>query len=408
MTKKLHIFLLLFSMFLLGCVTDESPSLTVDSEQVEAGEQEQIDDHNNNERTETNNQGDKSKQEQKPSESLNDLTVHYIDANQGDATLFQYDNYTILYDAGDWKDTNVIDYLQTMSIDYIDLIIISHPHADHIGQLDKIMNSIAVGEVWMTENSANTKVFQRAVNAILESDADFYNPRVGELFDIGAMELTVLHPETLTGGLNEDSLSIHFSYGDLSFLFTGDAYKNEELMMLERDLPIEADFLQLGHHGSNTSSHPSFINAVNPSYAIYSAGVNNQYGHPHAEVINYFSGTNIELLGTDTHGTIKVNTDGKNFEIETEKDGEITHQQNDQQNGDNNNSVTKSDTHEDCIDINESSIDELKAIIHIGDSRAEELISYRPYNNIDELTKIHGIGDARLTDIKEQGLACIN
>lgn len=405
MTKKLHILLLLFTMFLLGCVTDESPSSTVDSEQVGAGEQEQIDDRNNNESTETNNQGDKSKQEQKPSESLNDLTVHYIDANQGDATLFQYDNYMILYDAGDWKDTNVLDYLQTMQIENIDLIIISHPHADHIGQLDKIMNSIAVGEVWMTENSANTKVFQRAVNAILESDADFYNPGVGEVFDIGAMELTVLHPETLTGGLNEDSLSVHFSYGDLSFLFTGDAYKNEELMMLDRDLPIEADFLQLGHHGSNTSSHPSFIDAVNPSYAIYSAGVNNQYGHPHAEVINYFSGTNIELLGTDTHGTIKVNTDGKNFEIETEKDGEITHQQNDQQNGDNNKSVTN---HEDCININESSINELKAIIHIGDSRAEELMSYRPYNNIDELTKVHGIGDARLADIKEQGLACIN
>src|SRR5699024_5171551 len=151
----------------------------------------------------------------------------------------------------------------------------------------------------------------QAVEAIMASDADFYEPQVGEIFDVGSMELLVLHPESLTGGLNEDSLSIRFTYGDVSFVFTGDAYKNEDLMMLKRGLPLKADFLQLGHHGSSTSSDPTFIEAVDPNYAIYSAGLDNQYGHPHVEIVDYFKKTDITLLGTDIHGTIKVTTDGK-------------------------------------------------------------------------------------------------
>lgn len=273
------------SVLFIGCNPPENNHPQVDHEKVSANDDLQDIDQNVSSESVSNN-----------SEELPDLTVHYINADQGDATLFQYDDYTILYDAGDWKNNHVVNYLHDSDVQKIDLIIISHPHADHLGQLDKIMDSFSVGEVWMTENVANTKVFQRAINAILQSEADFYEPEAGEAFDIGSMELHILHPHVLTGGLNEDSLSVHFTYGNIAFLFTGDAYKNEELMMIKSGYPLEADFLQLGHHGSNTSSHPDFIQAVNPTYAIYSAGHNNQYGHPHKEVTSYLFDKGINLL----------------------------------------------------------------------------------------------------------------
>src|SRR5699024_5029307 len=142
-----------------------------------------------------------------------------------------------------------------------------------------------VGEVWMSGNSANTDLFQSAMKAILESETDYDEPRAGETYDIGPLEINVLHPGELSGGLNEDSLSLHFTYGNVSFLFTGDAYKEQERQIMVRTDDIEADFLQLGHHGSNTSSDPSFLERVNPTYAIYSAGAGNSYGHPHDEIV---------------------------------------------------------------------------------------------------------------------------
>lgn len=395
------IILLITTFFLISCSMDEVDSSNI-NDAIEKEEQKEQNDEIDEQKNYT-----EEKNEIEQNDSNNELTVHYIDANQGDATLFQYEDYTILYDTGDWKDKRVIDYLNQLKIDTIDLIIISHPHADHIGQLEQIIQSIDVDEVWMTENVANTKVFQGAIEAILNSDAEFYNPEAGETFDIGSMELLILHPETLTNHLNEDSLSVRFTYGDVSFVFTGDAYKNEEQMILNRDFSIEADFLQLGHHGSNTSSDPSFIEAVDPVYAIYSAGEDNQYGHPHAEVVNYFEKTDIKLLGTDVHGTITVTTDGKSFTVTTERDGSIVvPSHNERNNGTKEHGEAFYDG--DCIDINEATTEQLTEIIHIGSKRVEELVKNRPYATVDELTKINGIGDGRIADIKSEGLACVN
>lgn len=395
--KHLIIVLLLITSFLLGCSLEEDANKSNQQNETAFAEE-------SGEQNELHTKSDAKNDER----ILNELVVHYIDADQGDATLFQTDEYTILYDAGDWKNENVINYLHQLNINQLDLIIISHPHADHIGQLEKIINSFSVGEVWMTENVANTKVFQHAVQAIIDNEIDYYNPIAGETFDIGDIELTVLHPNNLTGGLNEDSLSVRFTYGDVSFIFTGDAYKQQEQMIIERGYSLEAQFLQLGHHGSNTSNDPSFIKAVNPAYAIYSAGQNNQYGHPHDEVVHYFQEKNITLLGTDVHGTIKVMTDGKEFQVETEKSGEITADTVENDKKQKQSEQLARSNRNDCIDINNASIDKIKNIIHIGDVRADELITKRPYHSLDELTKIKGIGESRLNDIKEQGLACIN
>ena len=419
MRQHIFYFLLLITL-LVGCTDDiqttqkkvDDPSVNVEDTQKDNATVKSLEDQQEE-------LGDKEEDqnERKNSESLESLTVHYLDVGQGDATLFAYsdgkESYNILYDVGDWKGNEVVPYLQQEKIQYIDLIIISHPHADHMGQLEQIINHFEVGEIWMSGNTANTKLFQTVMEAVLASNIDYDEPRAGEEFDIGSLELSVLHPGNLTGGLNEDSLSIRFTYGEVTFLFTGDAYEAQEQQMMQQTDDIQADFLQLGHHGSDTSSNPSFIDAVNPSYAIYSAGAGNSYGHPHESVVELFQKKGVTLYGTDVHGTIIVQTDGITYKVSTEKEGNIkpgpsaktinkVEESVEDKGSKNSNSKTI-----DCIDINHASKEELQQITQIGEVRAEQLIDLRPFSSVNELTKIKGIGDARLEEIKQQGKACV-
>ncbi|WP_226376836.1 helix-hairpin-helix domain-containing protein [Oceanobacillus halotolerans] len=291
----------------------------------------------------------------------------------------------------------------------IDLIINSHPDADHIGQLAEIVNNYEVGEVWLSGNESTSQTFQRALEAVLASDASYHEPRTGETFDIGPMQIDILHPGSISGKANEESIAAKFTYGDVSFVFTGDAEKSGEKQMMASGINVEADILQLGHHGSNTSSDPTFIDTVNPSIAIYSAGADNTYGHPHAEVISYLQDSGITVYGTDVHGTIVVETDGSEFSILTNKDGTISPESTGSSNNDS--SSTQSNDGESsidgCVNINEATVEELQEITHIGPARAEALVELRPFQSLDELTNINGIGPARIKDIKAEGIACI-
>ena len=256
---------------------------------------------------------------------LTELEVHYIDVGQSDATLLRFTDdkkiYHILYDAGDWNRSDLINYLKTYDITHIDLVIASHPHADHIGQLAQVMEHFTVDEVWASGNTSTSGTFVEAMEAISASDANYHEPRAGETYSIGPLTIDVIHPETLTGGLNEDSLSVRFSYGSISFLFTGDAYQSQEKQMIKRIGNLQSTILRLGHHGSNTSSSKEFIQAVQPEIAVYSAGENNTYGHPSKETVDLIKKEKIPLYGTDKDGTIVVTTDGKAYEIATKKDG---------------------------------------------------------------------------------------
>lgn len=333
------------------------------------------------------------------------LVVRYLDVGQADATIFHLNDadeeYVVLYDVGDWQGEEVVDYLHDQQIEAIDLIIVSHPHADHIGQLNPILEQFSVEEVWMTGNETDTNLFISTMETLLADDSINYNePELGDEYKIGPLHIEVLHPEPteLTGDLNEDSLSILATFGEVKFLFTGDAGVKTELEIIDNHQHIEAHFLQLGHHGSNTSSDASFIEAVNPAYAIYSAGKNNSYGHPSPEVVDLLKGKNIPLLGTDTDGTITVTTDGNDFEISAEK-GNISAVDERTQS---NNSPAKS-----CVDLNKATQAELETIIHINKERAAELIELRPFTALEQLTEVKGIGPKRLEDIEDENKACI-
>src|SRR5699024_3878580 len=159
----------------------------------------------------------------------------------------------------------------------IDLITISHPHADHIGQFPQIMDEFDVDGVWFLGNTASSYTYQQASEAVLESYADYYEHNAGYYCKKDSLTIKVLQVIELTGGLNEDFSSVRMEYGGVAFLFTGDAYKQAEKQMMQQTDHMQAQFLQLGHHGSNTSTDKQFIQEVQPEVAIYSAGTGNSY-----------------------------------------------------------------------------------------------------------------------------------
>jgi competence protein ComEC len=277
---KKHLMILLLSSLAIflssGCA--DAPAETTDERLVEQDESENVDIKEDNSPS-----GDVSKNEELIEENpvvddgpLSDMKVHYIDVGQSDSTLLQFSQegqeYNLLIDAGNWNSSNVINYLNSQKITHIDIAIGTHPDADHIGQLDKVIHNFDVGEVWLSGNTSTSKTFQRLLTAIDSSGTDYYEPRMGDEFQIGSLEVEILYPKAITGKSNEESISMRLTYGDINFVFTGDAETHNENEIVSSGININAEILQLGHHGSNTSTSPTFLKAVNPDIAIACVG----------------------------------------------------------------------------------------------------------------------------------------
>lgn len=356
------------------------------------------------------------------------LAVHFLDVGQGDATLLQGPDFTFLIDAGRHNANDVVPHLERLGVEELDLLIGTHPHADHIGQIDRVLARFPVGEVWMSGDAATTATYERILDALADSDAGYHEPRAGEVYDIGAATLQVIHPVELGGSLDDNSVSLRIVYGQVAFLFTGDAGTAAERAMIERGEPLQAQVLQLGHHGSRTSSGRPFLEAVAPQIAIWSASASNPFDHPHPEVVERLACLEITVYGTADHGTITVITEGTHIRLEVDLPngtrgpptpvpavcGEASHESGapdaDRESddvGDNWNGYAPGRCGPGQIDINAASLHALQEIIHIGPERAQMLMGLRPYTAVEDMKRIPGIGPASLEDIAAQGLACV-
>ncbi|MCM2675793.1 ComEC/Rec2 family competence protein [Alkalicoccobacillus plakortidis] len=248
-----------------------------------------------------------------------EAVVSYLDVGQGDSTLVQTSDATVLIDTGRHDRDVIFDHLDELGVDTLDLLIFTHPHADHIGNGDGIIEQYQPDEVWIDGNETTSQVFERLVDALLASDADVVEPMAGDTYTVGSLQFDIVNPgEELTGNLNNDSISFIMHYGDTSFLFTGDAERPSEQRIVDTGLPLQADIYHMGHHGSSTSSHDFFLEEVQPEVAIYSAGENNSYGHPGVDALSRVEAAGAEVYGTIDDGTITIRTDGTSFDIETE------------------------------------------------------------------------------------------
>jgi competence protein ComEC len=336
------------------------------------------------------------------------LTVHFIDVGQGNATLLAGPDFSILIDAGRQEGNEVVPYLQSVGVESLDLLVGTHPHADHIGQFPQVLSTFPVHEVWLSGDTNATLIFEQTLDAILASGAAYYEPRAGEVYGFGSATVEVLNPVRLTGELHEDSLVLRVIFGNVAFLFPGDAEAETEMAMIRQGRDLRSQILELGHHGSATSSSLEFLQVVQPEVAIYSVGQDNPYGHPASDVLDRLAGLGIAVYGTDQYGSIQVITDGQTYRIQSSQ-GEIASPSGSIQ------AVATPTlgpaTGEGCregqIDVNTASKEELDRIINIGPVRAAEMIRLRPFSSVDDLIRIRGIGPQRLDDIKAQGLACV-
>lgn len=322
--------------------------------------------------------------------------VHFIDVGQGDAILIQAAGKNILVDAGD-RNSVVVDYLLNLAIDTLNLVVSTHPHADHIGGLPDVLNSFTVLEIMDPGVVHTTRLFTNYLELIDRLDIPFTIGRAGMRRELDSLSYyKILHPvEPSDRHLNDASVVMWLVFNQIRVLLTGDMERRSEVEMLTRTPSLRSHVLKVAHHASRTSSTPAFLEAVSPDVAIVFVGEGNKYGFPHPETMRQLAAMNVMVFRTDLSGSIIMHTDGVEYYFETEAEGAIT--RSDMQHG----AIRR-------IDINTANLEELTMIIHIGPARAKDIINLRPFASIDELINIPGIDSRRLEDIRQQNYAFVN
>ena len=235
------------------------------------------------------------------------LTIHFIDVGQGDAILIQdAEGNAALIDGGN-EDSLALKYLQGLGVKKIDLMIATHPHSDHIGGLIQILNGMPVAKVITNGQMHTTPTYEQFLDAISGAKAVYGEVKRGDAITWGKISFKVLNPATNTGdNLNGNSIVLWFTYGQTSVLLMGDADAYAENSILSTGVTVKADILKVGHHGSRISSSIEFLEKVSPTLAVYSAGVENSFGHPAPQTIAKLKSLGAQVIGTDKNGTIII------------------------------------------------------------------------------------------------------
>lgn len=250
----------------------------------------------------------------------NQMTIHYIDVGQGDCILIQVNNKNLLIDSGPSSNRkSLLDYLENLNIKKLDYIIATHPHEDHIGNMDTIIRRYNIGSFYSPKVTHSSTTFENMISSLVDKNLkiNILNRGVTGINLGENTSVSVYSPlENLySDNLNDYSPIIKITFLNNSFLFTGDAEISTENTVLSQNENLKCDILKIGHHGSSTSTSPDFITAVNPSIAIISVGKNNPYGHPTPEIISLLNSLNIKTIRTDINGSIIAISDGSNIKI---------------------------------------------------------------------------------------------
>ena len=254
-----------------------------------------------------------------PSVVTGQLKIHYINVGQGDSILITQGNHNMLIDTGTNASTNsLMAYLDSQRIKKIDYLVLTHPHEDHIGGADAVINAIDISAIYMPKVTSTTKTFKDVIIAMKNKDLKATIPQPGTSFKLGDATCTILGPlNAQSDDLNTYSIVIKVTFGSNKFLFTGDAQASNEEAMIEKGYDLSADVLKIGHHGSKTSTSDGFLSAVSPKYAVISVGKGNDYGHPHEQVMSLLNSKEIKVFRTDENGTIICTSNGKDISFNT-------------------------------------------------------------------------------------------
>ncbi len=247
------------------------------------------------------------------------FAVHFIDVGQADATLVLCDGKAMLIDGGNVGDSSKIyTYLKKHEITHLDFVVGTHAHEDHIGGLAGALNYATVDKVYCPVTLYDSDAFRDFVKYVGNRNSKIIVPKVGDSFNLGSAKVEVLAVNT-SSDTNNSSIVLKIEYGETTFLFTGDAEREVEEYLLEREANLSSTVLKVGHHGSETSTSYVFLREIMPEYAVISVGEGNSYGHPTDDVLSRLRDADVKVFRTDLQGDIICMSDGKKVTFNVEK-----------------------------------------------------------------------------------------
>ncbi|WP_342544968.1 MBL fold metallo-hydrolase [Lysinibacillus sp. FSL K6-4013] len=256
------------------------------------------------------------KTEKIPVTAGHEMQVHFIDVGQGDSILIESPSgKTMLIDGGvKGAGQQIVSYLKELGINKLDIVVATHPDADHIGGLIPVLDNMTIEQFFDSGKVHTSQTFEEMLTRIDEKNIPYHVPKIGDDIEFDKdVNVKVLNANDQATDNNDASIVLKMTYGNVSFLLTGDAGVALEKEMLQYD--VKATVLKAGHHGSNTSSSEEFIQAVKPEVTILSYGEDNKYGHPHAEIVDRLQAIGSKIYATADLGTITVSTDGVNYAV---------------------------------------------------------------------------------------------
>ena len=271
-----------------------------------------------------------------------EMTVHFIDVGQADATLFVQDGHTMLFDAATKnRGDELVEYIQNLGIEYIDVLVLTHPHDDHMGGSAELLNNIEVGVVYgpdifnissldsigwynnMVDAVENIDLERNKGVADDEQTSIWHFPRndKGEFakFNIGAAVVEFYAPlEEEYSDLNDYSICAKVSFGTVDVFLTGDATDNVEEALIAEGYDLDVEIFQASHHGSDTGNSREFLEAMSPECIVISCGMKNRHNHPVKSVVELYQEMELPVYRTDESGNIIMTTDGTQYSFDKE------------------------------------------------------------------------------------------
>jgi competence protein ComEC len=250
-----------------------------------------------------------------------------LDIGQGDSILIiTPEKKVVLVDAGIVKaGDKVIETLEKYGISQIDLMVATHPHADHIGGMPKVLKAVSVKAFLDSGQEHPTATYEKLLTTVKEEIGKLTIARAGQNFELDSgVKIKILGPskpllEKVSGSIeNANSVIMMLSYGDFRMLFTGDSEDETEERLLEKNFDLKAQVLKVAHHGSQYASSDEFLEKVSPEVALISCGEDNNYGHPSPPTLEKFKKAKVKVYRTDLQGEVTVISDGKNYQVKTD------------------------------------------------------------------------------------------
>jgi competence protein ComEC len=358
-----------------------------------------------------------------PSPKDPDLTVEVLDVGQGDSILIRSpEGKTALLDAG--PSHGLAAALKKRGVTSIDLLVVSHHHADHYGGMAEVVKEFRPRVFLATNSSHTTSTYLKLLETVRDSGVRAIQPgEAPRKIGLGSLVLTVFpQPPEDRQDENDNSIGIRLDYGDFSALLTGDsqdrarAYWEKECPSLLKDVTI----LKLAHHGSRNGTDARWLDLSRPELAVASLGAGNDYGHPHAETLALLERRKVPLLRTDLDGTIAIVSDGKTWDVTTSKRGrsaggadefaagERAHGHAGTPRPDPSRPHAQKARSRDArvrpastrVDLNTATEAELIDLPGIGPTLARRIALGRPYRSVDDLRHVRGIGETRMEELR--------